>query len=87
VDSAGGRWLRLSRGGKPLLQLIVGARASDFQSVYVRRPGDTHVYRWRGGPLRSWTTPSMAGVTSGFASSSRTASSRWTWRAKKTAMP
>ncbi|PYP48230.1 MAG: hypothetical protein DMD42_01600, partial [Gemmatimonadetes bacterium] len=26
VDSAAGRWLRLSRGGKPLLHLIVGTR-------------------------------------------------------------
>jgi hypothetical protein len=67
VDSAGGRWLRLSRGGKPLLQLIVGARASDFQSVYVRRPGDTHVYRWRGGlgsavdhPVDGWRDKRIA---------------------------
>src|SRR5207249_3361787 len=48
VDSAAGRWLRLSRGGKPLLELIVGTRSTDFQGVYVRRPGDSHVYLWRG---------------------------------------
>ena len=48
VDSAAGRWLRLSRGGKPLLELVVGTRSTDFQGVYVRRPGDTHVYLWRG---------------------------------------
>jgi len=48
VDSAAGRWLRLRGGGKPLLELIIGTRATDFQRVYVRRPGDTHVYLWRG---------------------------------------
>jgi len=48
VDSATGRWLRLRGGGKPLLQLIVGARGSVYSSAYVRRPGDTHVYLWRG---------------------------------------
>jgi len=49
VDSAAGRWLRLSRAAKPLLELIVGARGTDFQSVYLRRPGDTQVYLWRSG--------------------------------------
>src|SRR2546426_2988573 len=54
VDSAAGRWLRVrgggggGGGGKPLQQLIVGARGSVYPSVYVRRPGDTHVYLWRG---------------------------------------
>ena len=48
VDSAAGRWLRLSRGGKLVLQLIVGAQGGDYQSVYVRRPGDARVYLWRG---------------------------------------
>jgi hypothetical protein len=48
VDSAGGRWLRLRRGGKPLLEVIVGTRPTDFQSAYLRRPGDAHVYLWRG---------------------------------------
>ena len=48
VDSAGGRWLRLARGGKPLLELIVGTNATEFQSAYLRRPGNTHVYLWRG---------------------------------------
>src|SRR5216110_3256083 len=54
VDSAAGRWLRVFHGGKPVLQLIVGARASDYQSVYLRRPGDAHVYVWRG-PLAGLT--------------------------------
>ncbi len=48
VDSAAGRWLRLRGRGKPLLPLIVGARGSDYQSAYLRRPGDRHVYLWRG---------------------------------------
>jgi hypothetical protein len=48
VDSGAGRWLRLARGGKPLLELIVGSHATDFESVYLRRPGDAHVYLWRG---------------------------------------
>jgi Domain of unknown function (DUF4340) len=48
VDSATGRALRLVRGGKPVLELIVGMRANEFQTVYLRRPGDAHVYLWRG---------------------------------------
>ena len=54
VDSAAGRWLRVFHGGKPVLQLIVGARASDYRSVYLRRPGDAHVYVLRG-PLAGLT--------------------------------
>jgi uncharacterized protein DUF4340 len=48
VDSAGGRWLWVFRGGKPVVQVIVGGRGSDYQSVYLRRPGDARVYLWRG---------------------------------------
>lgn len=48
VDSATGRPLRLVGGGKSLLAVIVGVRANEFQSVYLRRPGDAHVYLWRG---------------------------------------
>jgi uncharacterized protein DUF4340 len=48
VDSAAGRWLRIRGGGRLRLQLIVGARGSEFQSAYVRRPGDSRVYLWRG---------------------------------------
>jgi hypothetical protein len=47
VDSATGRWLRVRRGAKPPLELIFGGRGGDFQSAYVRRPGDPHVYLWR----------------------------------------
>jgi uncharacterized protein DUF4340 len=47
VDSAGGRWLRIRSGAKPGLTLIVGGRGSDYQSAYVRRPGDARVYLWR----------------------------------------
>jgi hypothetical protein len=48
VDSATGRWLRVTGGGKPPLRLIFGARGSEFSSAYVRRPGDRHVFLWRG---------------------------------------
>jgi uncharacterized protein DUF4340 len=48
VDSATGRWLRLSRAGKPLVEIIIGTRGTDVQSVYLRRPGDGHVYLWKG---------------------------------------
>jgi Domain of unknown function (DUF4340) len=48
VDSAGGRWLRLRRSGKIVLELVVGGRGTDFESAYLRRPGDAHVYLWHG---------------------------------------
>ena len=48
VDSAGGRWLRLRRSGKVQLELLVGGRGPDFESAYLRRPGDAHVYLWHG---------------------------------------
>ena len=48
VDSAAARWLTIRGGGKPRLRLILGARGSEFPSIYVRRPGDAHVYLWRG---------------------------------------
>jgi Domain of unknown function (DUF4340) len=48
VDSVNARWLRLYRGGKPALTLVLGGRGSEYQSVYLRRPGDAHVYLWRG---------------------------------------
>jgi len=48
VDSAAARWLRIRGGGKLLLQLALGTRRAEVQGAYVRRPGDTHVYLWRG---------------------------------------
>jgi hypothetical protein len=48
VDSAAGRRLRIRGAGKPLLDVIIGARGSEYGSAYVRRPGDSHVYLWRG---------------------------------------
>lgn len=48
VDSAGGRWLRLRRSGKVQLELVVGGRGTDFESAYLRRPGDAHVYLGHG---------------------------------------
>lgn len=49
VDSASGQWLRWYHGGKPALVLVLGARGGEFGTVYLRRPGDTHVYLWHGG--------------------------------------
>jgi uncharacterized protein DUF4340 len=48
VDSATGRWVTLRGRGKERLALVVGGRGPDYQSLYVRRPGDRHVYLWRG---------------------------------------
>ncbi|HKW42179.1 MAG TPA: DUF4340 domain-containing protein [Gemmatimonadales bacterium] len=47
VDSVGGRWLSVRAGTKQSLTLIVGTRGRDYQSTYLRRPGDPHVYLWR----------------------------------------
>ncbi len=69
VDSVAGRRLRLSRAGKPLLELILGARGPDFASAYFRRPGDTQVYLWRGRlasaldrPLDGWRDKRIAAL-------------------------
>jgi Domain of unknown function (DUF4340) len=48
VDSATGRRLRIRGSGKPLVDVIIGARGSEYGSAYLRRPGDSHVYLWRG---------------------------------------
>jgi hypothetical protein len=48
VDSAAGRRVRFRSGSAVRLELVVGSRGPDVQSAYVRRPGDTHVYLWRG---------------------------------------
>ncbi|HEX2647297.1 MAG TPA: DUF4340 domain-containing protein [Candidatus Dormibacteraeota bacterium] len=48
VDSGGGRWVRVFRGGKSVVALIVGARGTDYQSAYLRRPGSARVFLWRG---------------------------------------
>ena len=48
---------------------LVGTRSTDFQGVYVRRPGDTHVYLWRGRlasvadrPVDGWRDKRIAGL-------------------------
>src|SRR5207244_11624484 len=48
VDGATVRRRRIRGAGKPLLDVIIGARGSEYGSAYVRRPGDSHVYLWRG---------------------------------------
>src|SRR3989454_733138 len=56
VDSAGGRWIRVAGGGRTLVELITGQNGPAFGTLYVRRPGDTQVFLWRGrslpGPTR-----------------------------------
>ena len=49
VDSAAGRSLRVASGGKTLATVIVGNRGATPDAAYVRVPGDSRVYLWRGG--------------------------------------
>jgi hypothetical protein len=48
VDSASGRMVRLSGGGKPLIHMFVGDRGPGSDGSYVRLAGDSHVYLWAG---------------------------------------
>jgi len=57
VDSAAARWLSIRGAGKPRLRLIFGAAGAEFPSVYLRRPGDAHVYLWRGQLAQLVTRP------------------------------
>ena len=70
VDGATGRRLRIRGAGKPLLDVIIGARGSEYGSAYVRRPGDSHVYLWRGRlasfadrTVEEWRDKRIAAVT------------------------
>lgn len=47
VDTAGGRVVRFARAGKTLAQLLVGRQGQEFNSGYVRKPGEDNVYLWR----------------------------------------
>src|SRR3989441_8422905 len=51
VDSMGGRWIRVAGGGRPLVTLITGQNGPAFGTLYVRKPGDTRVFLWRGRSL------------------------------------
>lgn len=44
LDSAQGRHVRVFAGGKPAIELLVGERGPDYQSSYVRKPGEDRVY-------------------------------------------
>jgi hypothetical protein len=44
VDSMAARRLRVTRGGETLVDVLVSERGPDFQSAYVRVPGDSNVY-------------------------------------------
>jgi Domain of unknown function (DUF4340) len=48
VDSGGGRLVRVVGAGKTLAQLLVGGTGAGFDGAYVRIPGETRVYLWRG---------------------------------------
>jgi len=69
VDSMGGRWIRVAGGGRTLVTLITGQNGPAFGTVYVRKPGDTRVFLWRGrslpGPtsrVDDWRDKRIAGV-------------------------
>src|SRR3989442_2865238 len=51
VDSAGGRRIRVAGGGRTLVELITGQNGPAFGTLYVRKPGDTRVFLWRGRSL------------------------------------
>jgi len=48
VDSAGARLLRVITGSAVQIRLLVGVEGSTGDAVYVRAPGDPHVYLWMG---------------------------------------
>ena len=69
VDSTGGRWIRVAGGGRTLVELITGQNGPAFGTLYVRKPGDTRVFLWRGRPLPGptrgvdeWRDRRIAGV-------------------------
>src|SRR5256712_7426414 len=72
VDSMGGRWIRVASGGRTLVELITGQNGPAFGTLYVRKPGDTRVFLWRGrslpGPtsrVDDWRDKPIAGVEPG----------------------
>ena len=48
IDSAQGRRVVLKAGGKAALDLVVGKRGPNFETVYVRFPGEKAVYQIAG---------------------------------------
>jgi hypothetical protein len=48
VDSAAGKHLTVSGGGKKLLDIWFGSRGPDFEGFYVRHAGDNQVFLLRG---------------------------------------
>ncbi len=49
VDAASGKRLTVIKGGKPMVDLIVGSHGPAFEGVYVRRPTEDAVYLIQGG--------------------------------------
>jgi hypothetical protein len=70
VDSVGGRRVRVFGGGQTRIDVFVGERGPDYQSSYVRRPGEQRVYL-RYGPfagfvdrgMDDWREHRMANIT------------------------
>lgn len=58
LDSAKGRFVRVFSGGKPVIELIVGQRGPDYQSSYVRKPGEERAYL-RLGPFAGFVDRGM----------------------------
>ncbi|MBI4501958.1 MAG: DUF4340 domain-containing protein [Gemmatimonadetes bacterium] len=58
VDSLGGRRVRIYGGGQAKVDLLVGERGPDYQSSYVRRPGEERTYL-RYGPFAGFVDRSM----------------------------
>jgi hypothetical protein len=48
VADSGSRKLRIVGKGKPLADLLIGERGRDYQSSYVRKPGEDRVYLYPG---------------------------------------
>jgi len=69
VDSAGAHRIRVARGGKTLVDLFVSDHGPDYQSAFLRRPGDSAVYAVGGGfaaigrrHLEDWRDRSIVAV-------------------------
>src|SRR3990172_7273414 len=58
VDSLVGRRVKIYGGGQPKVDLFVGERGPDYQSSYVRRPGEERTYL-RLGPFAGFVDRSL----------------------------
>jgi hypothetical protein len=58
VDSVGGRRVRIFGAGQTKVDLLIGERGPDYQSSFVRRPGEPRVYL-RYGPFAGYIDRSV----------------------------